>query len=365
MNRNTWIKKLRKALNNYPAHLVDEIIEDYQEHFENGLYQGKSEEEIARELGNPKDVAKEYLGDKNISFWDQVRSNRILNIIIFIIFVVGLITIFPYAVNVTSSLIKGVLWLILFVIGVGLIVTFGIIYYLKRKFGETFKFVQTSSPLSDVYQYRQHTAMGIERIVIDSSLSNVTVKTTKENIISATLEGQSNIEASDLTMERNDDTLYIKSETEKGTYIHKNTNISLTLTINIPDEKQYDIEVKSNMGSVNIEPETSKLKVKSMMGSLKIYGQQNEIDLSTSMGSIKLYHFDGHGRIKSSMGSINFMDSDYLSATLEINLSMGSLKVLNDRFIKEQLSKKRVRIQGTQPSKTIHISSSMGNVKIK
>ena len=38
MNRNTWIKKLRKA-HQLSAHLADRIIEDYQEHFENGLYQ--------------------------------------------------------------------------------------------------------------------------------------------------------------------------------------------------------------------------------------------------------------------------------------------------------------------------------------
>ena len=62
MNRKQWIRKLRKALKNYPSHMVDEIIEDYNEHFENGIYQGKSEEEIARELGDPKDVASEYIG---------------------------------------------------------------------------------------------------------------------------------------------------------------------------------------------------------------------------------------------------------------------------------------------------------------
>lgn len=60
MNRDKFIKILRKELSGIPREDIEDIVYDYEEHFEIGIHKGKTEEEIARELGNPKNIAKSY-----------------------------------------------------------------------------------------------------------------------------------------------------------------------------------------------------------------------------------------------------------------------------------------------------------------
>ena len=50
---------IEQALKAYDKDYVDEIIRDYEEHFQDALAQGKSEEEICDSLGNPEDVIQE------------------------------------------------------------------------------------------------------------------------------------------------------------------------------------------------------------------------------------------------------------------------------------------------------------------
>lgn len=60
MNRIEFIDKLRLNLQGMPSSEVQDILSDYEEHFDIGISKGKSEEEIVRELGNPKDIANSY-----------------------------------------------------------------------------------------------------------------------------------------------------------------------------------------------------------------------------------------------------------------------------------------------------------------
>lgn len=60
MNRNEYIARLQDALGNIPNDAKNEIIYDFSEHFEVGLEHGKTEEEIAESLGDPKANAKQY-----------------------------------------------------------------------------------------------------------------------------------------------------------------------------------------------------------------------------------------------------------------------------------------------------------------
>lgn len=60
MNRNEFMTKLQNTLGNISAASKEEIMYDYKEHFEIGLEQGKTEEEICGGLGDPKAIAKQY-----------------------------------------------------------------------------------------------------------------------------------------------------------------------------------------------------------------------------------------------------------------------------------------------------------------
>jgi uncharacterized membrane protein len=53
-----FLKTLMRALKHMSATEKQDIIDDYREHFEVGLEAGKTEQEVAAALGNPKQLAK-------------------------------------------------------------------------------------------------------------------------------------------------------------------------------------------------------------------------------------------------------------------------------------------------------------------
>lgn len=66
MNKAQFMEQLRNGLKGIPEEEIEDILYDYKEHFEIGLSKGKTEEEIAKELGNPRNIAKSYKASSTI-----------------------------------------------------------------------------------------------------------------------------------------------------------------------------------------------------------------------------------------------------------------------------------------------------------
>ncbi|MCY3036308.1 DUF1700 domain-containing protein [Aerococcus urinae] len=66
MKKEEFIDLLRFYLHKLPNSVINDILSDYQEHFQIAMNQGKSEEEICQELGSPKQIAKEYLDNERV-----------------------------------------------------------------------------------------------------------------------------------------------------------------------------------------------------------------------------------------------------------------------------------------------------------
>lgn len=64
MNRQQFIQAMEIHLRPMDPLERAELLADYEQHFEMGLREGRPEEEIARELGHPIEIAKEALGDR-------------------------------------------------------------------------------------------------------------------------------------------------------------------------------------------------------------------------------------------------------------------------------------------------------------
>lgn len=60
MNETEFLDLLRYYFRNAKTEEVEEILADYESHFEEGKKRGLSEEEIARELGSPKDIYNSF-----------------------------------------------------------------------------------------------------------------------------------------------------------------------------------------------------------------------------------------------------------------------------------------------------------------
>ena len=70
MNKSEYLKRLSDELGHMPYGDVKDIIQSIEEHFDEGLGEGRSEEEIAASLGDPKELAAE--------FKDGVKFNQIM-----------------------------------------------------------------------------------------------------------------------------------------------------------------------------------------------------------------------------------------------------------------------------------------------
>ncbi|UHA75171.1 DUF1700 domain-containing protein [Paenibacillus sp. 481] len=63
MTKQQYMRTLRLHLHGMPEREREELLAEYDAHFEFGRHSGKSDAEIAFELGDPADLAREALGD--------------------------------------------------------------------------------------------------------------------------------------------------------------------------------------------------------------------------------------------------------------------------------------------------------------
>jgi len=59
MNRNEFLARLRKGLVGLAQAAADDIVADYEAHFDEGRAAGRSEQDVAAALGNPDRIARE------------------------------------------------------------------------------------------------------------------------------------------------------------------------------------------------------------------------------------------------------------------------------------------------------------------
>lgn len=64
MNKTQFLSILETRLAPLSREERNELLSDVESHFEFGLQNGRTEEEIARELGDPFEIAREALGDR-------------------------------------------------------------------------------------------------------------------------------------------------------------------------------------------------------------------------------------------------------------------------------------------------------------
>jgi uncharacterized membrane protein len=76
MNKNEFLNKLDKSLNNLPYEERKDIIEDFQEHFEIGKTENKSDKEIVSALGSPNQIAKEILANYYLEKIEKTSSTK-------------------------------------------------------------------------------------------------------------------------------------------------------------------------------------------------------------------------------------------------------------------------------------------------
>jgi uncharacterized membrane protein len=82
MNRKSFIESLRKSLKGINPKEVEDIIYDFEEHFDIALSNGENEENIIKNLGDPWQIGKIYRADVLINnATNQISSSNIIRAI--------------------------------------------------------------------------------------------------------------------------------------------------------------------------------------------------------------------------------------------------------------------------------------------
>lgn len=67
MSKQEFLNRLEALLQNMPEDERQDILYDYEEHFQNGTASGKNEAEIAASLGSPQTIAKEIMASYQVA----------------------------------------------------------------------------------------------------------------------------------------------------------------------------------------------------------------------------------------------------------------------------------------------------------
>ncbi len=74
MNREQFLAELRAALRGLRPQEADDIVADYAAHFDEARAAGRSEQEVADALGDPKRLARELRAETGLRRWQSSRT---------------------------------------------------------------------------------------------------------------------------------------------------------------------------------------------------------------------------------------------------------------------------------------------------
>lgn len=66
MNKAAFMNELTRSLNEYGVSDAREILLDFEQHFEDGIAAGETEDEVCEKLGDPVEIAKQYMPETEI-----------------------------------------------------------------------------------------------------------------------------------------------------------------------------------------------------------------------------------------------------------------------------------------------------------
>ena len=110
MTKVEYLNRLKSFLHYFPESEVREILLDYEEHFIIGKEKGKSEDEISRELGDPREVAESIRSSYSFSNKNDTSYNTSTNkspnaIILILLIVMNLIFVFGPFMGIVGLLV--------------------------------------------------------------------------------------------------------------------------------------------------------------------------------------------------------------------------------------------------------------------
>jgi uncharacterized membrane protein len=127
MTRDAFLHTLCDGLAGLPAEEIDDIVADYVAHFDEARAAGRSEEEVAAALGDPRRLARELRAETGLRHWENHRTlgnSAAALLALGGLAMVDILLLLPllFAVMLTM-LVIGLVVLVLGIVGVGLLLS--------------------------------------------------------------------------------------------------------------------------------------------------------------------------------------------------------------------------------------------------
>lgn len=288
MREYEFLKTLREELSLLPHELREDIIRDFEEHFEEGMAKGKSAEEIAANLGDPKIIAEEYLGryrEKLNGFDDQHKDDVIYNF--------DLKTFFNKMFSKTGDKLKSTI--------------------VEDELNQRYSL----SDVDIISLYVDLAGVKLREVDRDDIWVSVNSKTFAKSDTNVTVVGR---------------TLLVEQKILKNKGVNFNNIGENKIIIEVPKNSNLDLNLDVDMGSVLIEGNFNRLNVDSDMGNVTVNGDFGQVNIDSDMGSVKSEYFSGVGKIESDMGSIKLNISDAQKGRIVPSVDMGKIKINKQKF---------------------------------
>ena len=127
MTKTAYMDKLKAYLHSLPSDELEDILSDYDEHFEVGLSKGKTAEEISKELGDPYDISRNYINANSVNNLPVTNNNNNGILIILLLAAFNIIIVLGPYISIVGLLIGMYIAGISFVFG-GIALMFGNIF---------------------------------------------------------------------------------------------------------------------------------------------------------------------------------------------------------------------------------------------
>lgn len=383
MNKKEYLNRLRKQLEKLPTHLVEDIIDDYIEHFEFGKDSGKTEEQIVQELGTPESIAVEYLdqyqhriSEEDKGFTVEYKTNKqnssgietLFKVIFVVIIAYLLYKLIPPVLGATLGLVQALLIIVGVIVVLTLVGCLVGYFFLKDKLRNisdgkirfTSKNDERNGNSFTIFEQKRFKAESINTIKVNAQLEKINLVSENREDILIRIEGKTTLEYNEFIIDQVGSLMNVSTTLKKN--VLNNVNSDVMITIRTPNTKVFDIDLKASMGSVHVDGNYGNNSIKAEMGSLKVTGQQQEVNYKCSMGSVKLLNFDGYGTIDVSMGSTT-LDTKKFSGILKAKSNIGGVKV-NASVISQTKEGSTVTVVVGNNNKVLSINNSMGSIKI-
>ena len=127
MNRMAFLSILHDGLAGLAEPDVDEILSDYDAYFDEGVASGRSEEDIAAALGDPRRLARELRAETGLRRWENhhsVRNSFAALLALGGLAAVDILLLVPLLfAAVVIMLVLGLVMFVLGIIGIGLLLS--------------------------------------------------------------------------------------------------------------------------------------------------------------------------------------------------------------------------------------------------